>query len=399
MKKSTKLALAFGAALIVIVVTLFQLMAPWPAHKTDTALQVEEDAEHGDSHDNEHGSEHNEGSKLEMSRADLAAKGIVIGNVATRALSEEVTVPGEVAIDLYSSAQITPRITAQVVARHAKLGDAVGEGQRLVTLSSVEMADAQGALIVSNREWDRVRNLGRDVVSERRYVEAQVAAEQARAKVIAYGMTRAQAKALAESGDGSRATGTFELLAPQSGTVVSDNFVVGEVVEAGRVLFQITDESRVWVRAQLTPEQAAHIDVGTPARVMVDSGHSMPARVVQTYHELNEITRTLPIRIEVENEHDTLHSGQFVNVALEVGVGFQTLAVPDAAVILMDGTPTVFKVEDGSIHPTPVVIGERRDGWVEVKDGLTDADAIATSNVFLLKSLIQKSLMGEGHAH
>ena len=113
--------------------------------------------------------------------------------------------------------QITPRITAQIVARHAKLGDKIKAGQPLVTLTSVEMAEAQGALIIATREWNRVRELGRKVVSEKRFIEAQVSAEKARASVLAYGMVPEQVDALVKAGDASKATGTFELLAPQAG--------------------------------------------------------------------------------------------------------------------------------------------------------------------------------------
>ena len=58
-------------------------------------------------------------------------------------------VPGEVVINAYRSARVTTRITAQVVARHVTLGNHVEPGQPLVTLSSVEMAEAQGMLIVA----------------------------------------------------------------------------------------------------------------------------------------------------------------------------------------------------------------------------------------------------------
>ena len=70
----------------------------------------------------------------------------------------------------------------------------------LVTLSSVLMADAQGQLIVAAVEWQRVEELGIDVVSERRFTEAQVGHQLAMAKVIAYGMTQGQAQALIQEG-------------------------------------------------------------------------------------------------------------------------------------------------------------------------------------------------------
>ena len=229
----------------------------------------------------EQGEDHDEGGPIKMTASERAARGIATARVGMRILSDEVVVPGEVMLDLYRSAQVTPRISAQVVARHVKLGDQVKAGQRLVTLSSVEMADAQGALVVATREWQRVRELGRDIVSERRYVEAQVTAEQARAKVLAFGLTPDQATALVKTNDASKATGTFDLLTAQDGTVASDKFVVGEIVAPGRVLFQITDERRVWVEAQLTAAQAGDAKVGAQVRVLVDGDHEFGGHIVQ----------------------------------------------------------------------------------------------------------------------
>ncbi len=211
-------------------------------------------------------------------------------------------------------------------------------------------------------------------------------------------MTQEQIEALAKN-KGANATGRFDLLAPRDGTVVKDDFVTGEVVEPGRLLFEITDESRVWVKAQLTPDQAAHAKVDQTVRIMSDNGPAIDGRIVQTYHRLDEKTRTLPVRIEVDNAEDTLHPGQYVKVAVPVGDGRKALAIPESSLTLMDGAPTVFKVEGGELHPTAIKTGVTRGGWIEVSGGLDAGDEIATAEIFLLKSLIQKSQMGEGHGH
>ncbi len=174
-----------------------------------------------------------EESTLTLSRAEQESAGIVTARVESRALGEEITAPGEVFINSYQSAQVTPRIDAQVVKRHAHLGEQVKQGQPLVTLSSVEMAKAQGDLVVATREWQRVKELGAEVVSARRYVEVQVAQQQAYARVAAFGMTETQISGLLKDSDASKATGDFDLLAPQQGTVIADDFVLGQMVSPG----------------------------------------------------------------------------------------------------------------------------------------------------------------------
>jgi len=74
--------------------------------------------------------------------AEPKEAGVVTAKVEKRPMTKEVTAPGEVTLDIYRSAEVTPRIEAQVVKRHAVLGDIVKQGQPLVMLSSVEMAEA-----------------------------------------------------------------------------------------------------------------------------------------------------------------------------------------------------------------------------------------------------------------
>ena len=343
---------------------------------------------------------HAEGGAIELTADEQRTAGIVVDRVAPRALNELVRVPGTVAINEYRSARVTPRITAQVVARHVTLGESVKAGQPLVTLSSVAMAEAQGELIVANREWQRSKSLGRQTVSERRYTEAHVAQQLALARVLAYGMTGAQAAELMESGNAYKASGVFDLLAPRAGTVMRDDFIVGELIEPGRVLFDISDESVMWVEAWPIAKGLPEIKEGSVARVSPDGVNWFDGMVVQRYHRVDEVTRTHGIRIAVDNADDQLHARQFVEAEIVTGTGHPVLAVPGTAVTMIDDTPTVFKVEDGhEFHAETIVAGPTVGGWTVVIAGLSAGDEIAVVGVFHLKSLMLKSSLGGGHAH
>jgi len=351
-------------------------------------------AEEDDGHEGE------EEGAIEMTVAERNAAGIKVEPVALHALSEHLRMPGEVVVNAYQSATVTTRITAQVVARHATLGEIVDVGQRLVTLSSVEMADAQGELVIAGREWRRVQTLGKDAVSERRYTEAQVLQRLARSKVLAYGMTAAQADELLASSAAQLATGEFDLLAPQQGTVLQDEFIVGELIEPGRVLFSISDESTLWVEASMVPSDLDEFEVGAIARVSHGDDHWMQGRIIQLHHVLDETTRRQGLRIEVDNSDDHLHPGQFVEAEVSTGEGPVVLAVPIASITLIEGSPTVFKLEEGhEFHPQAIDVGATAGGWTEVIAGLEIGDEIAVEGVFFLKSLLLKSSLGEGHGH
>ncbi len=347
-----------------------------------------------------HDDHEEEGGVIEMTIDERTSAGIVVGDVTLRTPNETVRVPGEVVINAYRSARVTPRITAQVAERHVKLGDEVEIGDRLLTLSSVAMAEAQGMLIVADREWQRVKSLGRETVSERRYTEAQVAQQQALAKVLAYGMTQSQANALLQSGDASKATGEFDLLAPQAGTVLRDNFILGELIEPGRVLVDISDESVMWVEAKTVLNVLHDLESGDNARVSLDGISWLEGTVIQRHHRLDETTRTRGIRIEVNNANDRLHPGQFVEVEIVTGTHAPVLAVPSAALTLIKGSATVFKFEnDHEFHAQQIDTGPTIGDWTVVMAGLTDGDQVAIDGVFHLKSLLLKSSLGEGHAH
>ena len=124
--------------------------------------------------------EEEEAVELVFSVEERKALGIEIAGVSERVLYPEINVPGEVLLNAYATIQVASRIEAQVVARHARMGETVEAGAPLVALSSVAMADAVGDLLVNDREWQRVKNLGRDVVSESRYVDGTGAAHQER---------------------------------------------------------------------------------------------------------------------------------------------------------------------------------------------------------------------------
>ena len=331
----------------------------------------------------------------EMTAEQRQQMGIVSAPVEARKLSREIIAPAEVTVNMYRSSQVTTRIRAQVIKRYARMGDRVKAGQKLLTLSSVDMAEAQSQLLVADREWQRVKKLGRGVVSERRYIEAQVNRQQAYARALAYGITESQINTLLEQGDASKATGMFNLLSTQSGTVISDTFVLGQVVEPGQLLMEISDESVLWVESQIDPADVVDIKPGIPARIKLAADQWLDGKVIQLHRRIDETTRTLPVRIEVNNQRDLLRPGQFVKVALQTATGDEVLAVPKSALSLLHGEQVVFRLEGNELYPQLVETGARRDDWIEIKNGLKKGDEIVIRGMFLLKSLLLKSQIGD----
>lgn len=340
--------------------------------------------------------EHGDENPLIVDVATQKQLGIVTAPVTAQALTDELRAPGEVKANAYATTLVSPRIPAQIVRRHAKLGDSVKAGQALVTLSSVEVAEAQGALIVAGRDWSRVKELGAEAVSAKRYTESQVARDQAYAKLRAYGVSEDEISALMRQGS-NRANGEFALAAPQAGRITTDDFIVGERVEPGKILFTLVDESRVWVEAQLAPDAAERVQAGTAVRVVAHD-QTVSGAVVQLSHRTTEASRTTPIRIEVPNDNDALHPGEFVETFIATRGTTNVLGVPNDAVVQLQGQPTVFKaVANGQFEPTPIQVGETRGARTVIKQGLAAGDVVVVEGAYVLKARLLKSQLGEGH--
>lgn len=352
-----------------------------------------EHKEHGDKHEDqgEEGGHEEDAAEVDLSPESMKEAAILVEPLTLQNLEGEVKAPGEVKLNSYLSSKITPRVEAQIVARVAKLGDTIEKGQPLVTLSGVEMAEAVGELLVAHKEWKRVKQLGSTAVSAKRYSEAKIADDQALAKVMAYGMTKEQVKTLHEEGAGEN-PGSFQLVAPQGGTIVSDDFIEGELIEPGRVLFDIVNESVLWVETRLSPERARDIEVGASARVHIPGNGWLQGNVVQKHHLLDEETRTIGVRIEVDNEEDRLHPGMYVDTRIQSGDKQKYLAVPTASVLRSpDGDWVVFvEVRPGEFKPQEVQTLHTVEDYTVI-DGLPEGTRVVTQGAFFVQSELAKS--------
>ena len=331
---------------------------------------------------------------LNIDPAALSQAGISIATATRRVVKDELEAPGEVKANAYSTVLVSPRVEAQVIARKARLGEVVKARQPLVVLSSIQVAETQGALIVAEQNWRRIASLGPQAVSARRYNQAKVQRDLARSKLRAYGLSNGQIRTLLRKGSPA-ADGSFELLAPVSGRITTDRFVVGERVMPGHTLFTLVKEDTVWVEAQLSPANAERVKPGTHVRILAHDV-SLLGKVIQRSHQSNERTRTVPVRIAVDNRKDLLHPGEMVEVRLAVSGATRQLVVAKAAIVLLQNQPTVFLEKGpGRFEPTSVKPGDTRGGWTVIRQGLQAGDRYVKKGAFALKARLLRSKLGE----
>lgn len=321
------------------------------------------------------------------------AAGIIVSPLARSMLPPVIRAPAEVRTNDYITKTVGPRITATVMKRHAKLGDVVAQGQVLVTLYSQDMAEAQSGYVLAERDLARYRRLhDTAAISQKDFDQAQSNRQQYYGKLLSYGLTPSQIATLSRKGLTNSATGQFDLVAPIGGTIAKDDFREGDVIvveQESRPLFEITDPKNIWVEARLAPSLARSVSAND-ARVIV-GGQVRPARVLQTGGVVDESTRTVLVRLTIDNADLLLKPGQFVDVEL-IGKAEPVRTVPTDAVLRDGAGNWVVYAEgkDGTFEPKRVTlrytVGDRT-----AIDGLAEGVRVVTSGAFFVHSEAQKS--------
>ena len=113
---------------------------------------------------------------------------------------------------------------------------------------------------------------------------------------------------------------------------------------------------------------------------------------------LDKDTRTIAARIEVANADGRLKPEMFATATIEAGSDKRdVISLPDAAVVLLEGQPTVFVYEQGAYEARQVEPGERIGGRTVLKSGVKAGDRVVTSGAYALKARKLKSQLGHGH--
>jgi len=342
--------------------------------------------EHGHEGDNKEEEEHEEGITIDPKKMSLA--NIKVESVKPEYQFSTVYAPGEIKANGYKSYVVSPRTESVIISRHAALGEHVEIGQKLVTLFSEAMAQAQADYLIASTQWQRIKKLGNKTVSESRLLQAETTYNASYGKLIALGLTEKAIKSI--SNKDIKAFGQYTLTAQRGGVVLQDDFIQGQRVDAGDTVMLLADEKQLWVEAKVSPNKKLNLSIDSPAVLKLE-GQSYNAKVIQEAHTIDPITRTRIIRLGVDNSDDNLHSGMFVKVYFQFATKQKVMAVPEEALIRSaDGDWTVF-VEDhpGEFKAVEVELGRALGGFREII-GLNSGTRIVTKGAFFVASEIAK---------
>lgn len=364
-------------------------------------------------HEDEHG--HEEGEQIKLSAGEIQAAGIKIEDLAEQEVSEQLTVTATIRPNEDRIAHVAPRVPGRVVKVHVNLGDQVKAGQTLAVLDSLEVGEAHSAWLqaathhaVAKADFERAEKLhGDQIIAAKDHLHAHAEYEKSKAALAAAGdRLRMLGVNPAPAIDG-KAVSTFPLTTPFAGSVIEKHAILGELAQPDKQLFTVADLSKLWIEANLFEKDLGRVKVGADAVVSVAAYPDEAFRGKLTYIAavVDKETRTVQARVEVANPDGRLKPEMFGTAAISTNgtrgkeAKVKALVLPEEAVVLMQGQPTVFIEEHGGFEPRAVDLGEKLRGRVVVKNGLAAGDKVVTAGTYALKARVMKSQLGEGHAH
>ncbi|WP_193164189.1 efflux RND transporter periplasmic adaptor subunit [Microbulbifer hainanensis] len=337
---------------------------------------------HGKNADGADGKQPHDGA-VELTAPQRRTARIRVETLRPRKVSYRLYAPGEVVANGYRSYLVAPRVDSVVLKRHVVLGEHVSLGQPLVTLTSGAVASAQSAYRNSAAEWQRVRELGRQTVGARRFVQAESDYREAAGRLRTFGLSEAAIRAAASD---TEKPGEYTLVASVAGVVLADNFHQGQPVVAGDRLLTVSSEKDLWVEARLPADRLLSLPAGSRAIVRA-AGMEFPARVAQEAHAIDAQTRTRVVRLLVDNGSHRLHPGIFADVYFLRETEQAVMAVPESALVRgADGDWTLY-VERQPDHFAPVEVRRGRAlGQLREISGLPADSRVVTDGAFFVAS-------------
>ncbi|HZQ56374.1 MAG TPA: efflux RND transporter periplasmic adaptor subunit [Bryobacteraceae bacterium] len=168
-----------------------------------------------------------------------------------------------------------------------------------------------------------------------------------------------------------------EVRSPISGVVADRPLYVGEMAGGGTALFSIVDISHLVARASVPVHDAASMRVGQPA-IITGPGAELQGKVTVVSPAVDPSTTTIEVWVDAPNPGEKLKPGVTAQIAITVGTIKDAVIVPEAALLSSEegGEKVMIAGSDGLAHESPVKIGVREGGEVQILSGVKPGDQV-----------------------
>jgi RND family efflux transporter MFP subunit len=319
---------------------------------------------------------------VQLTNEQMNSIGVKTGTVEYKQLNDEIRATGTVDVDerLQSSVQVRfsgyiRKVFANATYQYVRKGDP------LFTIYSPDLVATQEDYLLARRNQIALSGSSVDGVA----TGASSLASAAEQRLRQWDIPNSEILKLLASG---KAISEISINSPTSGYIMERNVLPNMFVEPATKLYTIADLSRVWVDAQVFQNDIGRLKRGDSSSITVDAypGRTFQGRIEEILPQVDRTTRTVKVRVAVNNPAVVLKPGMFVNVDLKSGLGRQ-LTVPASAVFQTGLRQLVF-VDHGSgnLEPKEVILGARVGDDFVVLKGLQAHQQIVTSANFLLDS-------------
>jgi RND family efflux transporter MFP subunit len=328
---------------------------------------------------------------VHLDRHKVFHAGLQTEPVRRKTLAVPLALTGTVGLDERHFTEIPAPLAGRIEKVHAFTNDRVRAGDVLLELFSQDYLALQNEFVQTAERRSRGRSLATDDVAA-----AQAVYESSKRKLRTLGVTDEEIAALEDS----RVPHThLRIRAPFSGTIIESKARRGSHVPPGAELYELADLSTLWVLADLYEKDLSLVKPGMTVQVTVTAfGHSSRGTVSSVYGVLDEKSRTVKARVQVDNGRGMLRPGMFCTVHVQTRLDSSTIKIPAGALLGEPRKHFVFVARnDTTFERRDVLTGFEGREVVEVLDGLLAGEMLVTKGGFFLKSELAKETFGEEH--
>lgn len=330
------------------------------------------------------------GAQIAISDAQASRLGIVTAKATVSDRQTLATLPGRVTLP-QDGAHLVAAAYAGTVRRYIALeGAAVLKGTPILSVESPDYLAAKAALAEQKALYGKAQaaaKRARLLADEGIGALALAEAAEAEAHAIKAMVTSLQDR-LARVQPDPETPGAYLLTAPLEGTLGSLPFAPGMQIAASDIAATLTTGSAFWVEANLPASLIGNMAPGQQVEVEPGGG---TATVLSVGRTIDPESRAATLRARLDDA-TRLAPGMLVRITIYAAPAGNSVNVPRAALIRLDGQDNVFVLRDGGFEPVPVTILARGAEAVSVTGPIAEGDQLAVGGLTELKAL---ALAGE----
>ncbi|MBI1357887.1 MAG: efflux RND transporter periplasmic adaptor subunit [Acidobacteria bacterium] len=322
--------------------------------------------------------------------------------------SDEVTAPAKIEANPNRIAHAVLPTPGRIVKVLVKLGDAVVQGQPLLTIESPDVAEAesdyaQAELAVRQAELGAAKadsDLARltdlfehQAVAQKEVLAAKTTLALSKSAVAQAQNARKQARRRLEllGLQAGRFQQTATVAAPLSGKVLEVDVVEGEFRnDISSPVATIADLSRVWATSEVPESKIRYCKLGGQAglELIAYPNETFRGRVTRIGDTVDSETRTIKVSTELDNSAGRLRPEMYGRLHYTDGM-VNAPWIPESAIIRIGAQDFVFVEESpGRFRSTPVDLGQPHNGGFTVAGGVQAGQRIVTQGSIYLKAAL-----------